>query len=172
MREAVFGPVLCRPSDAELAEGLDLLEFHRRMTIELKNRQKARNDYSLDGSAGDELPERHSFAVAQECDDVSGLLADAYKRGMQVIETEHGNLARREREQGQRGEVLRAECPDELWRLLSVLLFEAHRTKMSGGFDLHCGRKPLCCLFERSVLQQPGKEQVARVEKGDVFSIH
>ena len=95
---------------------------------------------------------------------MSGLLADRHERSMQVVEPDGRDLARRERQQCQGGEVVEAQGPLQLWSCLAVLVFEAHRAHVPLTLRLDACSEPRRHLFEGAVLQQSCEEQVARFE--------
>ncbi len=68
----------------------------------------------------------------------------------------------------ERGEVVERQRPDEFGDGLAVLLVEPHRADVAGG-PRRSSRvgEPRRHLFERAVLQQPGEQQVARLEQRD-----
>src|SRR4051812_21110748 len=124
IRQVLFGPVLGGPPQGQFAERLQLLEGDRGTAVQLEHGQEPRDDDALLLGPGHQLAKVHRLALAQHPDDDRRLLPDADQRRVQVVEPDHGDLARRHGERGERGEVVEAQRPDELGRALAELVLQ------------------------------------------------
>ena len=142
------------------------------MPVQLQHRDEPRHHDARLCDAGDQLAEAHRLGAAQQRHDDRGLLADAHQRCVQMIESDVRDLLRRECQQGEGAEVLGAQRPHQLRRLLAVLLIEADSTHVPAILTLQAAGEPGGHLLEGAVLQQAGEQQVARFEQRHRLGVH
>src|SRR5665647_2936066 len=142
--EVLFRPGFRAPAQVELAERLQLVEGNGSPAVQLQHRQEPGDHDALLLGADDELPEGDRLPRAQDRHDVRGLFPDADQWRVQVVEPHGGQFPRGQRERGEGGEVAEGEGPDQLRRLLPVLLLQAHRAEVPRGLLLHPALEPGC----------------------------
>ncbi|OEI67225.1 hypothetical protein Cus16_3126 [Curtobacterium sp. ER1/6] len=173
VREALLGPVLGGPPECQLPQRFELFERDRRVPVQLEDRQEASHHDTRLRDTGDQLAERDVLVRTgpEDGHDDRGLLADAHERRVQVLESDGRDLPRGERERRDRREVLHGQGPHELGRPRAEALLEPHPADVAAGFLLPLLPEPLGGLLERPVLQEPGEQQVAGLEQGDVLGV-
>ena len=141
------------------------------MPVQLEHGEKTRDDDAGLHRPGDQFAKTQAARRPQQGDDDRRLLADRDERRVQVVEPHVRDLFRGEGQQRDRGEVFFRQGPDELGHGPPVLLVEPHGAHVPAVFAAEAPLEPRRHLFERPVLQQPGEQQVARLEQGDRLGV-
>src|SRR5690606_4691252 len=160
------------PPDGELPERLRLVEGDGPLPEQLEQGEEPGDDDGGGRGVGSEGAERRGAGAAEAVDEHRRLLAHRDHGGVQVPEVD---LRRPgpggERRGGELGEPFRAHPDDELGQQGGEVRLEGHRTRVGararGPPALEVGGD----LLVRPVLEQPGEEQVARLEQLEVLLV-
>ncbi len=102
---------------------------------------------------------------------IARLLAHADRRGVDVVERQLQHGLRLQRAGGEAGELLEADADQHLGQQVGEPLLEPDRARVAPRLP----RQPLLedagDLLVGLVLHQPGEEQVARLEQGEVLLV-
>jgi hypothetical protein len=162
------GDVWTRPPDAELAERSHLLERDRAFPEQLEQREEPGHRRHRVRRVDDQRAEGGGVDPAQPVDDRGSLVADAHSGNVQVVERQHRRVPCDQGPRREDGELVRSERDQHVGEDGGEALLEPDGSRQPGRLRLHAGgdeqRRPL----ERSVLHEPGEEQVTRLQQRQV----